>query len=184
MTTEELPSIPRERLSLVVESILFVAEEPVELSTLVKSLRRSAKDIERALDELDARYEQGGIRLQRTQNQVQLVSAPDSGPYVERFLGIETRQRLSGAALEALAVIAYRQPITRAVVEEVRGVNSDAAIASLIGRGLVEEVDRAPGPGRAALFATTLKFLEHFGLTSPSELPPLATNSDGPAAAE
>ncbi len=184
MTMEQLPAIPRERLALVVESILFVAEEPVELSTLAKSLRLSADDVRRALDELDAKYQESGIRLQRGQDQVQLVSAPESGPYVERFLGVETRQRLSGAALEALAVIAYRQPITRAIVEEVRGVNSDAAIASLVGRGLVEEVDRAPGPGRPALFATTLKFLEHFGLMSPSELPPLSSNGDQTAKTE
>ena len=178
MTMERLPSISRERLALVLESILFVAEEPVELSALVKSLRRSAADVEKALDQLDNRYQEAGIRLQRSQNHIQLVSAPESGPYVERFLAIETRQRLSGAALEALAVIAYRQPITRAIVEEVRGVNSDAAIASLSARGLVEEVDRAPGPGRPALFATTLKFLEHFGLKSPEELPPLSTNGE------
>lgn len=77
MTMEQLPAIPRERLALVVESILFVAEEPVELSTLVKSLRRSAEDVRRALDQLDAKYQEAGIRLQRSQDQVQLVSAPE-----------------------------------------------------------------------------------------------------------
>jgi segregation and condensation protein B len=107
---------------------------------------------------------------------VQLVTAPDAGPYVERFLGLESRQRLSGAALESLAIIAYKQPMTRAGVEQVRGVNSDGAIGSLIARGLVEEVGRAPGPGRPALLGTTLRFLEHFGLSKPEDLPPLPAN--------
>jgi hypothetical protein len=107
---------------------------------------------------------------------VQLVTDPDFGPYVERFLGLESRQRLSGAALESLAIIAYKQPMTRAGVEQVRGVNSDGAIGSLIARGLVEEVGRAPGPGRPALLGTTLRFLEHFGLGKPSDLPPLPAN--------
>ena len=81
--------------------------------------------------------------------------------------------RLSAAALESLAIIAYRQPVTRASVEAVRGVSSDGPIASLIARGLIEEVGKAPGPGRPALLGTTLRFLEHFGLKNPSDLPPL-----------
>jgi segregation and condensation protein B len=89
---------------------------------------------------------------------------------------MESRQRLSGAALESLAIIAYKQPLTRAGVEQVRGVNSDGAIASLIARGLVEEVGRAPGPGRPVLLGTTLRFLEHFGLGKPGDLPPLPAN--------
>jgi segregation and condensation protein B len=96
---------------------------------------------------------------------------------VERFLGLEGRTRLSAAGLETLAIIAYKQPVTRAAVEAVRGVNSDGAIASLIARGLVEEVGKAPGPGRPGLLGTTIRFLEHFGLNNPADLPPLpATN--------
>lgn len=177
---KRLPSPPRERLASIVESILFVAEEPVDTGTLAKALRKDKKEIEAALQELEAACEGRGIRLQRANGAVQLVSAPEAGPYVERFLGIESRQRLSSAALESLAVIAYKQPITRAGVEAVRGVNSDGAIASLITRGLVQEVGRAPGPGRPALLGTTLKFLEHFGLKDPSDLPPL---SEAPATA-
>lgn len=170
---KRLPAVAREGLAAVIESILFVAEEPVATSLLVKALRKPRDEVEAALSELDERCVAGGTRLQRTGDLVQLVSAPECGPYVERFLGLEGRQRLSSAALEALAVIAYRQPATRAGVESVRGVNSDAAIASLIGRGLVEEVGRAPGPGRPALLGTTLRFLEHFGLKNPADLPPL-----------
>lgn len=171
--TKRLPPPPPERLAAVIESILFTAEEAVSVSTLAKVLRRPKEAVEAALRELDERCASGGTRLQRDGELLKLVTAPEWGPYVERFLGLEGRQRLSAAALEALAVIAYRQPVTRAGVEAVRGVNSDQAIASLIARGLVEEVGRAPGPGRPALLGTTLRFLEHFGLKTPAELPPL-----------
>ena len=173
---KRLPSLSKDRLPAAIESILFVADEAVEISMLARALRRPADAIEQALEELQERCAEGGTRLQRTRDTVQLVTAPESGPFVERFLGLESRQRLSGAALESLAIIAYKQPMTRAGVEQVRGVNSDGAIASLIARGLVEEVGRAPGPGRPALLGTTLRFLEHFGLTKPGDLPPLPAN--------
>ncbi len=170
---KRLPSLSKDRLSIVIESVLFVADEAVEISLLARALRRPADAIEDALAELEQRCAEGGTRLQRTHDSVQLVTAPESGPYVERFLGLESRQRLSGAALESLAIVAYKQPMTRAGVEQVRGVNSDGAIASLISRGLIENVGHAPGPGRPALLATTLRFLEHFGLSKPEDLPPL-----------
>lgn len=173
MTLHHLPGAEREDLPKLIESILFVAEEPVDIDTLMKAVRQNKREVERALDELDRRYEHAGIRMQRDGDRIQLVSAPEAGPYIERFLGLESRQRLSGAALEALAIIAYKQPITRAGVEAVRGVNSDGAIASLLARGLIEEVGKAQTPGRPTLFGTTLRFLEHFGLKDPSELPPL-----------
>ena len=178
-----LPGADKDRLPAIIESILFVAEAPVDMNLLARALRRSEDDVELALLELEARCEDGGTRIQRDGPIVQLVTAPESGPYVERFLGLESRQRISGAALETLAIVAYKQPVTRAAVEAVRGVNSDGALASLIGRGLVEEVGKAPGPGRPALLGTTLKFLEHFGLRNPSDLPPLPVGlvSSGPA---
>jgi segregation and condensation protein B len=173
MTLHRLPGAEVELLPLLIESILFVAEGPVDVDTLMKAVRQGKREVEQALDELDQRYETGGIRMQRDGDLVQLVSAPEAGPVIERFLGLESRQRLSGAALESLAIIAYKQPLTRAGVENVRGVNSDGAIASLVARGLIEEVGKAQTPGRPSLFGTTLKFLEHFGLKHPSELPPL-----------
>jgi segregation and condensation protein B len=173
---KRLPSLSKEQLPAVIESILFVADEAVEISMLARALRRPADAIEDALAELELRCAEGGTRLQRTRDTVQLVTSPQFGPFVERFLGMESRQRLSGAALESLAIIAYKQPVTRAGVEQVRGVNSDGAIASLIARGLVEEVGRAPGPGRPVLLGTTLRFLEHFGLARPGDLPPLPAN--------
>lgn len=170
---KRLPQLSTERLPGIIEGILFVADEPVETASLARALRRPRSEIEAALQELESQCEDRGVRLQRANGLVQMVSAPEAGPYIERFLGSESKQRLSTAALESLAIIAYRQPITRAGVEAVRGVNSDGAIASLIARGLVQEAGRAPGPGRPVLLATTMKFLEHFGLKDPAELPPL-----------
>jgi len=173
---KRLPALNKDRLPAIIESILFVADEPVDVSLLARALRRAISDVEEALALLEDRSSLGGTRLQRAGDTVQLVTAPDAGPFIERFLGLESRQRLSGAALESLAIIAYKQPMTRAGVEQLRGVNSDGAIASLIARGLVEEVGRAAGPGRPALLGTTMRFLEHFGLSKPEDLPPLPAN--------
>jgi segregation and condensation protein B len=172
---KRMPALIPEQLPALIESILFVAEEPVSVPMLIQALRASRDAVEDGLAALEQRCLDGGTRLQRDGDIVQLVTAAEAGPYIERFLGLESRQRLSGAALEALAIIAYRQPVTRATVEQIRGVNSDGAIASLIARGLVEEVGKAPGPGRPGLLGTTMRFLEHFGLTRPEDLPPLAT---------
>jgi segregation and condensation protein B len=169
-----LPGTGPDTLPIIIESILFVAEVAVDVTMLTRALRRPRDAVEEALVALEKRCAEGGTRLQRNGDYVQLVTAPECGPYVERFLGLESKQRLSSAALESLAIIAYKQPATRAAVEAVRGVNSDGAIASLITRGLVEEVGRAPGPGRPQLLGTTLRFLEHFGLTNPADLPPIA----------
>ena len=178
MTNKRLPAPTKEDLPAIVESVLFVAQGPVDPASLARALRRPRAEIEAALEEIEGRWAGRGIRLQRGDEAVQFVSAPEFGPYVERFLGLESKQRLSTAALEALAIIAYKQPVTRAAVEAVRGVNSDAAIASLISRGIVEEVGRAGGPGRPALLGTSMKFLEHFGLKNPADLPPLPVGLD------
>jgi segregation and condensation protein B len=170
---KQVPALKRDLLPAMIESVLFVAEDAVETSTLAKVLDCRKPEINAALIQLEQRCAAGGTRLQRSGDLVRLVTAPEAGPYVERFLGLESRQRLSSAALESLAIIAYKHPVTRATVEQLRGVNSDGAIASLIVRGLVEEVGRAPGPGRPSLLGTSLRFLEHFGLARPEDLPPL-----------
>jgi segregation and condensation protein B len=112
-----------------------------------------------------------GIRLQRLGEQVQLVTAPENARYIASLLGLPMTAKLTSSALETLAVIAYRQPITRGQIEGVRGVNSDRALASLLQHGLVIEVGRAQSVGRPALFATTPEFLQLFGLTSLDQLP-------------
>jgi segregation and condensation protein B len=161
-----------DRLPAVIESLLFIAEEPMEIGVLAKSLSLPRKDVERAIDQLIANVDGRGLFVQRTGDRVQLATIPDAAPYIEQFVEVEHGQ-LSRAALETLAIIAYRQPVTRAAIEAVRGVNADYAVAALVARGLIEEVDRAPSPGRPALFATTVRFLEYFGLQRPTDLPPL-----------
>lgn len=174
---KRLPKPSGDHLTAIIEGILFVADEPVEVAALAKALKRPKGEVDVAIDDLEEQYEGRGVRLQRSNGLVQMVSAPECGPYIERFLGAESKQRLSTAALESLAIVAYRQPVTRAAVEAVRGVNSDGPLASLIARGLVEEVGRASGPGRPALLGTTMRFLEHFGLKSPGDLPPLPSGT-------
>jgi segregation and condensation protein B len=161
-----------DRLPAVIESLLFVANEPQELATLAKSLGVPRSQVERAVEALIEARDGRGVFVQRLGDRVQLATVPDAAPYIEKFLEVE-HGRLSRAALETLAIVAYRQPVTRAVIESVRGVNSDHAVATLLQRGLIEDIGRAPGPGRPVLFATTVRFLEYFGLQQPTDLPPL-----------
>jgi len=162
-------------LEALVESLLFVADQAVTPGQLAKALEAEEVAVEEALSALDAGYLEGGrgLRLQRKGDRVQLVTAPESGSFVQRFLGLELSGPLSQAALEALAIVAYRQPVTRAQVEAVRGVNSDGVLRTLVGRGLVEEVGRLEQVGRPILYGTTFEFLQQFGLRSVDELPPL-----------
>ena len=164
---------PPERLKPVLESLLFVAHEPVAVSLLARVLNIPVESLQQALEALAEEYADRGVRVQRDGAVVQMVTAPETASYVERFLGMDHQQRLSTAALETLAIIAYRQPITRAAIDAIRGVDSDRAVATLIARGLVQEVGKANTVGRPALLGTTVRFLEHFGLESPQDLPPL-----------
>jgi len=160
-------------LQALVESLLFVADQPVTASQLAKALEVAESAVEEALAALDSMYVQGacGLRLQRHGKRVQLVSAPEAAGHVQRFLGLELSGPLSQAALEALAIVAYRQPVTRAQVETIRGVNSDGVLRTLAGRGLIEEVGRLEQVGRPILYGTTFEFLQHFGLRGLEELP-------------
>jgi segregation and condensation protein B len=182
MTTEEAPRHLRKRkpalverpedLLAILEAVLFVADAPIEVAALARTVNTPRAEVERKLDELTEQCRDRGVRVQRTGELVQLASAPQTAPWVERFLGLE-HPPLTNASLETLAVIAYRQPMTRAGIESVRGVDCDGPIRTLMARGLVEEIGRAPTVGRPALFGTTVKFLEYFGLEKPDDLPPL-----------
>ncbi|MSP22293.1 MAG: SMC-Scp complex subunit ScpB [Dehalococcoidia bacterium] len=163
----------REALPTLIEALLFVSDGPVETRTLARGLGVTTRAVTAALEELATRLDGRGLMLQSGPDGAQLVTVPQAAPYVQTFLGLEQNRRLSNAALEALAIIAYRQPVTRATIEAVRGVSSDGAIQTMRARGLIEEAGRALGPGRAALFVTTRRFLEHFGLQGPQDLPPL-----------
>jgi segregation and condensation protein B len=159
------------QIKSLVESLLFVADRPVLVRDLAEAIEVEATEIESALQSLDIEYQERGIRLQRKGDEIQLVSAPEAGPHIERFLGLEISGRLSAAALETLSIIAYRQPVTRAQIEAIRGVHSDGVLRSLIRRGLVEQVGRASTVGRPNLFGTTFEFLQQFGLQELNELP-------------
>lgn len=169
---------PAVDLVSAVEALLYVADEPVETAEIARALEISAAAARGLIDRLAERRAAGGLRVQRQGTRVQLVTAPELGAYVRRFLGARTEQRLSPAALETLAIVAYQQPITRPALEAIRGVNCDHAIATLKARGLIEEVGRAEGAGRPVLFGTTIAFLEHFGLTNPADLPPLPARAE------
>jgi len=160
-------------LKTLVESLLFVAEGPVPIASLARALEVEVQQIEEALNELKQEYSTRGFRLQRFRDKVQLVTAPESAPAIEKFLGVDGSGHLSAAALETLAIIAYRQPITRPAIEAVRGVNCDGVIQTLVSRGLIQEVGRQETAGRPILYATTFEFLQHFGLRGVEDLPPL-----------
>lgn len=167
-------------IAAAIESILFVSGRPLEYDELRKLLDSDASALNEGLEALARQLEshERGIRLQRLGTQVQLVTAPENARYIAALLGLPMTARLTTAALETLAVIVYRQPITRAQIEAVRGVNSDRALASLIQHGLVVEIGRAQTVGRPALFATTPEFLQQFGLTSLDQLPRPAIEDD------
>ncbi len=167
-------------IKLVLESLLFVADEPVTVGQLATVMECSPSVVERALTALSEEYAQRGLRLQRKGRRVQLVTAPEMAPFVERFLGLQLSGKLSAAALETLAIVAYQQPVTRAQIEAVRGVSSDGVLRTLVGKGLIEAVGRLEQAGRPILYGTTFEFLQHFGLSDLAELPPLeADETDG-----
>jgi segregation and condensation protein B len=159
--------------SASLEALLFVASGPVTPAQLASGLEISLEEVDAALGELDQKMRDSGLRLQWHAGRVQLTTAPETALRVERFLGLEATSRLSRAALEALAIIAYQQPVTRPEIDAIRGVNSDGCLKSLLSKGLVQESGRAEKPGRPILYITTADFLSHFGLKSISELPPL-----------
>lgn len=156
-----------------IESLLFVSGRPLERTELRKLLGVDDQHLSNALHALkqDLDSQARGIRLQTLGEKVQLVTAPENARYVAALLGLPITAKLTPAALETLAVIAYRQPLTRSQIEAIRGVNSDRALASLLQHGLVAEVGRAQTVGRPALFASTADFLQQFGLTSLDQLP-------------
>lgn len=167
------PSRTTTELAVLVESLLFVAPEAVKVSTLADALEETAERIEESLAELAAGHAARGVRVQRLGERVQLVSAPEAAAAIERFLGLDLTTKLSPAALETLAIIAYKQPVTRAQIDELRGVASDGVLRTLIHRSLVEQGERLEQAGRPFQFRTTFDFLQHFGLQSLEDLPGL-----------
>jgi segregation and condensation protein B len=169
-----------------VEAILMVAEEPVPAQLLAEVLELPVARVEQLCATMAAAYEADdrGFVLVRVAGGYRFQSHPDLAPYVERFVLDGQSARLSAAALETLAIVAYRQPVSRAQVAAIRGVNADAVVRTLQQRGYIEEIGRDPGPGQAILYGTTRLFLEKLGLDSVGDLPPLAEFVPGPETVE
>ena len=158
-------------LDRILEALLFVADGPLSTEELAEAAQAPLAEVEAALQRLIEAPPRSGLCIVRQGSHVQMVTAPEAAPAVERLLGLDRSARLSSAALETLAIIAYRQPITRAEIEHLRGVRAESAINTLLERNLVEEVGRREGPGRPILYGTTREFLRYFGLRDLSELP-------------
>ena len=158
-----------------IEAILFVAGEAVEIQDLARALNQDEKKIRKLLKELESEYDYNlrGFLLKRFGTKVQLATRPLYSEDVVRLLQPVQKQSLSQAAMETLAVVAYRQPVTRAEVEEIRGVKCDYSLQSLMNKNLIQEVGRKETIGRPILFGTTDEFLSRFGLESLEGLPPL-----------
>lgn len=170
----------------ILEAILMVAEEPVDARLLAQVLEEPLEDVVLLLEEMSASYEREsrGFSLREVGGGWRFYSLPSAAPWVERFVVAYHTPRLSAAALETLAVIAYRQPVSRGQISAIRGVNCDGVVRTLVLRGLVAEVGRDSGPGQAVLLGTTALFLEKMGLRDLSGLPPLAEFVPSPDQAE
>lgn len=166
------------RIQARIEALLFVALAPVSVHQLATALDLNPKVVDEELKALEQRYLQGGLRLQQHGNGYQLTTAPELAADVERFLKLESAARLSQAALEVLAIVSYKQPITRPQIDAIRGVNSDSSLRTLLRHGLIQETGRSSGPGRPILYETSPEFLQYFGLRSLGELPPLALEDE------
>lgn len=163
---------PELSLAAALEAILFTSNRPLKTRELQQATDASRAAVEDALRELETGLERRGVMLQRLDDQVHLVTRPELASYVRRALRPEASGRLSAAALETLAIVAYHQPVTRSRIERVRGVNSDTVLANLELRDLVREVGREASPGQPRLYGTTMRFLQVMGLRSLDDLPP------------
>jgi segregation and condensation protein B len=169
---------PAELTETALEALLFVAERPLarrEIATLANVDRAT---VDARLGDLEVALSGRGIRLVLSNDRVELVTAPETGALIARYVGADA-VRLSPASLETLAIVAYRQPVTKAAIERIRGVDSDYTIRSLLHRRLVVELGRSEAPGRPYLYGTGFEFLERFGLTSLEDLPLLDVDVAG-----
>ena len=165
----------KNKIPYAIEGILFAAGEPVKTAKLAAVLEIEIEAVEEAVSLLKYDYDtnQRGLMIIDIDDGYQICSRPEYYNYIQIILGDQRRQALSNAAMEALAITAYKQPITRGQIEYIRGVNSDSAVNRLVERGLIEECGRLDAPGRPVLYRTTQGFLRCFGLTSPKDLPEL-----------
>lgn len=164
------------RLKTILESLLFITKRPVTPEELAHVIGVDASLVEKSLYELLVEYEGKGVNIVKIAGGYQMVTKPDNASFVDRLIHSPIETTLSGAALETLAIIAYKQPVTRLTVENIRGVNSDGVIQTLLDKRLIEEAGRSEGLGRPILYSTTVEFLRHFGLKDLRDLSPLPTD--------
>ena len=169
-------SLDFHEIEAIIEGILFAAGEPVAIDRLAAVVGAERADVEKAALALSDGYDydRRGIRLIRLENSLQLCTRTEYADYIRRALETRKAPQLSQAALEVLAIIAYRQPVTKAYIEQVRGVDSSNTVNTLAEKGLIEECGRLDVPGRPMLFRTTDDFLRSFGLSGVADLPPLS----------
>ncbi|MBD7914507.1 segregation/condensation protein B [Clostridium sp. Sa3CUN1] len=175
---EQISSKPR--IKSIIESLLFVSGDPLTVKDLSNALEISIKTIKTILEEMMNEYEneKRGIKLISINGEYQLVSKAENSNYIQKLLKKNKRQSLSQASLESLAIIAYKQPITRVDIDEIRGVKSESAMQRLLEKDLIKEVGRLEVPGRPILYGTTDEFLRQFGLKELKELPSLDLYED------
>lgn len=162
----------RTKQKKLIEALLFISSGSIPLAQLSKFLDISNSDILEMIQEINAAYsENNGLRIMIHNQRAQLTTDPDLAPEIEEFLGLEITTTLSRAAIETVAIIAYRQPVTRPQIDEIRGVNSDGVVRTLLSKGLIQEEGRAESIGKPILYGTTEDFLHYFGLQSIEELP-------------
>jgi segregation and condensation protein B len=167
-----------EASEVVLEALLFVAERPLSRREIGQLMGTDRETVDALLGDLETSLAPRGIRLVVAGDQVALATAPEAGRLIARYVGAAPA-RLSPASLETLAIVAYRQPVTRAVVDRIRGVDSDYSLRSLLHRRLIVELGRSDAPGRPILYGTGIEFLERFGLVSLDELPTLEAGTAG-----
>jgi len=166
------------------EAILFVATDPIPLTQLAQVTETAKTEVQAELERMREEYADRGMVLREVAGGWRMYTHPDAAPYVERFVLAVQQPRLSQAALETLAIIAYKQPLSRQQISAIRGVDSDGVVTTLENRGLVREVARDPGPGQAILYGTSTLFLERMGLASLEQLPPIAAMLPAPSVAD
>jgi segregation and condensation protein B len=166
------PNISLNPITKALEALLFAAPGLSSVEQLSQALNISKSEVEKSLEALSAHLTlEHGLRLQKIKNQYQLVTAPEHAETIEKLLGLEVTSRLTQAALEVLAIVAYKQPTTRPEIDSIRGVNSDGVVKSLLSKGLIEELGRSEAIGRPILYGVTNEFFQHFGLESLDQLP-------------
>jgi segregation and condensation protein B len=178
---EKLPDRTQHlNLEASIEALLFVSSNAVSSKQISDVLGVTPRVVEKALKSMEDSFKDRGIRIQKSREGYKLTTAPEAASIIEAYLNLETSSRLTQASLETLAIVAYQQPVTRPMIDAVRGVNSDSVIKNLLSKGLIEESGRSESPGRPILYTTSPEFLQYFGLSSLKDLPTLSLPEIGP----